>query len=68
VDVAELMPCHPSESGPFRSWLQHVAKQLRLAERLTAAVPEQEIVGCGARRAKAMERAMACGYREVDTA
>ena len=54
VDVAELVPRHPPESSPFGGWLQHIAQQLGLAQRFTAAVPEQEIVGCGAGCAKAM--------------
>jgi hypothetical protein len=51
---AELVPRHPSESSPFGGWLQHVAQELGLAQRLAAAVPEHEVVGGNPRRAPTM--------------
>jgi hypothetical protein len=43
VDMAELMPCDPSEPCRFRGRLQDVGEQLRLPHRTAVTVREYEI-------------------------
>src|SRR5947209_8785398 len=54
MNVAELMLRHQTESRLLGGGLQHVAQQLRLAQRFAATVPEHQIGCCGPRHAFAV--------------